>query len=1299
MPAILGLDIGSNSVGSAWVNTDTRTIKLGASIFPAGVDETDTKRGAPINQERRQARSMRRSIARRAERKRRLRSVLANAGLLPTDPKELQALFDVNPWFLRRDALERELTPHEFGRVIVHLNQRRGALGVETNPNDPDEGKVKEAIDHLQEKMIERYAPLDQHKALRGNEEFRRWATDNAITIGRYMADEMDDRRIAISGTNADYVQNPIRNRRDSFEFHADRALVRAEFARVWEKQRSFDGPLAQLLTDELRLELDAPGGDQTWRQKGAIFGQRQTYWNTGTLGRCDLEPTDHRCSIHDMHAQHFRVIETVNNIRIQRRGQRSDEGLMPEQRDLVIAALRRQKTGSIATIRKALGIDKARLKKQDLSEDYYTLNIERDEQREINTDRFYREIVHGVFGEEQWLAMTPRQRESVNRALLKFDKDTDGHTDRLKSGAQAWWGLDESNALKLVDAWKACGRSDKRLRMSRQAIINILPYMKKHDADNDRWPTQIEAKQMFAEDPDSGATPEQRIRYAHSLTDKLCDIILKQVGGEVGEYERLLRLRDSTRKERHYLARHPEELLPPAPMLANPVVRKAIHEVRRHVIAYLREFGGPPDRVMIELARQARQSERVRDATLARNRNREAIRKRITSEYDLAGLTPNQQRTAQERVILCRQQRRVCAYTGKSITDRQAALGQTDDGRRLEIDHIVPYSRCGDNSLNNKVLCYVEQNRGKSSKTPCEWWGDQFDERIQPLAFMDGFKPDRTDYFTKRDYARKWDNLTREIRPEDEWKSSQLTDTAYAARQVMAYLRDTLFAGRQDRDHGVFETNGRYTAILRRDWGLVGEEGKSRDDHRHHAIDALVIALTHPRDLLPKLARSEYEREEYHDRTGYWPKRTPSPPPWPPIPKDADEEQREKAVAEFRAPIMRERENLIVSHRPVKRRLVGAFHKETLFGTIPQDDQQFTCRKSVEALKPGYLKLPRPETEKEAIARLTNRYLRLQSGLTKKAVAKKARMAVRSTGYIPKIVDPAPDGNSFLVRDVDLRRRLRACIDEWCTEAGNGRDADSFTDKDVKEMAKIGRFRQVSKVPIKSVVLKRTMADPIVIARKRWDAATGTMKPEMNPNDPTDPHPITRRVYEGRNNHHIEVRENESGEWSGLIVDAFTAVGRNAARLRAWKAAGVPTAKTLRNLTESDRKKHNAITARINAEHPIVDRADNDDGQFVMSLAEGETVHMRHPKTDESSYFVVFKLDKPHKVHFQHHLDARRDSGRKDEDNKMIPGSKREDIAVTAADLKRKCSFADGTPPYKVRVSPLGKVRKLEKD
>ena len=41
MTISLGLDIGTNSVGSAWVDTKKKDIQLGVTIFPAGVEDSD----------------------------------------------------------------------------------------------------------------------------------------------------------------------------------------------------------------------------------------------------------------------------------------------------------------------------------------------------------------------------------------------------------------------------------------------------------------------------------------------------------------------------------------------------------------------------------------------------------------------------------------------------------------------------------------------------------------------------------------------------------------------------------------------------------------------------------------------------------------------------------------------------------------------------------------------------------------------------------------------------------------------------------------------------------------------------------------------------------------------------------------------------------------------------------------------------------------------------------------------------------------------------------------------------------
>src|SRR5207245_846392 len=150
----------------------------------------------------------------------------------------------------------------------------------------------------------------------------------------------------------------------------------------------------------------------------------------------------------------------------------------------------------------------------------------------------------------ESWQSMSERQREAVNRAILNFDPDYEEDEKQLRAGAQKWWNLSSEAAQNLVEAWKDRPHPDRRVNLSRRALKNLLPYLRK-------GLTLSEARQAFARQPESAATPAQRARYALSAST----------------------LR---RHDRHFLQKHPD-LLPPAPILSNPVVRKAIFEVRRH--------------------------------------------------------------------------------------------------------------------------------------------------------------------------------------------------------------------------------------------------------------------------------------------------------------------------------------------------------------------------------------------------------------------------------------------------------------------------------------------------------------------------------------------------------------------------------------------------------------------------------------------------------------------------------------------------------------------------------------------
>ncbi|GMW02457.1 MAG: hypothetical protein AMXMBFR84_35930 [Candidatus Hydrogenedentota bacterium] len=1082
-----------------------------------------------------------------------------------------------NPWELRTDALQRALTPHEFGRLLVHLNQRRGAFGILTESDEAEAAENAEEEDGKSKEEGAVKAGIDKLEKVRRQDEH----------FGQTMARLYVERQTpATNRKNQPFaIHGSIRNRRDSHEFHATRKMILDEFEAIWQKQVSIGGVLAELLTDEFRTQFDNPKPDATFRHKGIVFEQRKSYWRTGTMGRCDLEPTDQCCPMADMHAQEFRVLENVNNIRIRKHDEEM-RALSDSEREKVIAALRNQKKATGKTIRTALGINRREVAA------FYELNTDSDAEREINTDWFYREIVLGAIGEDTWFTFDESRKESVNRALQKFDPDVKLDRERLAGGCRAWWGLSEESTGKLNDAWKKRPKLENRVSLSRHAILNLLPYMR-------LGASVTEAREAFSKDAASSATPEQRARYAFTVDADLIELLNELVGEQ--KAEALLRLRGANKAKRRFMEKH-ADVLPPAPMLANPVVRKAIHEVRRHLNEYLRRFGRKPDRVVIEMAREAKQSGKVRNEILARNRQREKIRKKIAEDYQLENLNENQRRRGEDRVLLWRQQKGLCPYcdSPQQMSDTDAARGHG-----VEVDHVIPKSRGGEDGLNNRVLCHRDCNRNKGNETAKEWIArkglvDTFKQRFAHLA-----KPTKSDtsYFRRSDFKRKRDNLDRDVKEADvaAWRESQLSDTSYAAREVSAYLQEALFHDAPRNRRQILFTKGRYTAILRADWQLYhevaapSEDGakpasKTRANHYHHAIDAVVIALSGPA-IVKELADIASRQEETYKRTGERQKRDtlPVPKPW-------------TSLETFRAQVMghvfgdNETRGLVICHRPVKRRLVGALHEETLYGTVDMEAKVFVTRLPLVKLTPKMLRMPVP---------------------------------IENDNGCTVLMDP-PLGKGGLVRDLEMRRILREIMQ------ANHLSADEFSPKDVQRLLESGAFRMPSGVPITAVKVLRTIKNPVVIQSRG--------KP--------------RRVYIGGNNHHVEILRNRSnGRWSGRCVSMYEAIQR------------------LKGVDES------ANTLLIQKNH-------GDKLQFVMSLAEGEMIHARPKQGSETGYFVVKKLE----------LDGKSISIVLAPDWDARSAADQERWSVSPADLAN-CGPTASEGPYKVRVSPLGAVIRVEHD
>jgi hypothetical protein len=326
--------------------------------------------------------------------------------------------------------------------------------------------------------------------------------------------------------------------------------------------------------------------------------------------------------------------------------------------------------------------------------------------------------------------------------------------------------------------------------------------------------------------------------------------------------------------------------------------------------------------------------------------------------------------------------------------------------------------------------------------------------------------------------------------------------------------------------------------------------------------------------------------------------------------------------------------------------------------------------------LKPAHLRLPIPEKKKASIDRLTEEFLKAKLEKVKTKAKARATAVVEAPGFKPPLVDPPPE-KSGIVRDRALRERLRECIAsyEYVEKDRDGNvkirrrlDPDNFSAKEIKKAFENGAICHQSGVPIKRVKLLRTMNDPVIIPRKRWDQQERKWVRDTGKDGDLQADKLSRadRAYVGGNNHHIEIRENDQGKWSGVIVPTFEVARR----------------------------------VRIDKRSPV-DRSDDPTkgGRFVMSLAAGETVYMRHNETGKPGYFVVFELEKAKKrIRFKYHWDARQDKGEKDDDGNLIPGSNREEMAVSAIQL-RDLAPPGHKYPVKARVSALGKTTFLEND
>lgn len=276
---------------------------------------------------------------------------------------------------------------------------------------------------------------------------------------------------------------------------------------------------------------------------------------------------------------------------------------------------------------------------------------------------------------------------------------------------------------------------------------------------------------------------------------------------------------------------------------IANPTVHVSLNQLRVVVNRIIDKMGDKPVKIHVELTRDLKNSKDERaklQREMAKNKkDRERIAKELKENHNID--RPSREDFQKYKLWEELGEPRQTIFTGKTIAASQLFNGE------VEIEHIVPFSRCFDDGMSNKTLAFKNENNIKGNRTPAEV--SEFNQADMLKRALKAFKQSSK-------YERFKDNAFEKFYGGEKGNmiERQLNDTRYISRKAAQYL-NCLFPSNKNK---VVSVNGRLTAVLRDVWQLNHfkdkEAGNYREDHRHHLVDAFVVGLT-SRRLIQQLS------------------------------------------------------------------------------------------------------------------------------------------------------------------------------------------------------------------------------------------------------------------------------------------------------------------------------------------------------------------------------------------------------------------------------------------------------------
>jgi CRISPR-associated endonuclease Csn1 len=658
-----------------------------------------------------------------------------------------------------------------------------------------------------------------------------------------------------------------------AYDYYPDRAMILDEFDQIWDVQSKYH---PDLMTDNARKNI-----------RHVIEYQRPL--KPQRAGKCTFLPHLERAPKALPRAQYMRVLQEVNNLKVGAVGE-IQRRLRADERKLVVDMLMHpsSKTArrTFKAIRKTLALPESQVfNLESLKRDYL-----------VGDETAGRMMQDHAWGQD-WLALERAMQGEIVEKML----DTEDSEILIE------WLMANHN----LDAVRARAVSKVRLpdqhgRLSLEAMSRLIPLLEQGQRYDEA------ATALFKDHRGRGdsLTHEDGLPYYGEVLSR--HTAFEKAPPQGGK---------DTRNDEEKHGR-----------VANPTVHVALNELRK-VINDLIKRWGPPAEVVLELARDLPLSDRgLRELETVQKKNQDLNdkRRKELEALKVADTYANRMKLRlYEEALECFGGAALCVFTGDTINMTSLFTGE------VEIEHILPLSRTWDDSFSNKVLSKRIANRLKKNQTPFEAFGHNptgFD--WEPISRRASDLPKSKSWRFAPDAMAQW-----EARGGD-FIARQLNDTRYISRLGKTFV-EALYGGQGEKGERrrVWVVPGRLTADLRYHAGFNTLSGftdlnqKDRTDHRHHAVDALVIALTDQAML--KRSADLAKREEAAEQSEI-------------LQAMAEPLKRYRRSAEDRL------SKLVVSHKP-DHGFQDGMHNDTAYGVTGDVDEKgqalLVTRKPIDAL------------------------------------------------------------------------------------------------------------------------------------------------------------------------------------------------------------------------------------------------------------------------------------------------------------------------------------------------------------